>query len=118
MDRADLTLLAPMMPRQQTDRSQNVPSIERVDADGRGRAPQVEPVTAEDVDNAVATLNDFVQVVRRDLQFSVDETSGRTVITVLDSETEEVVRQIPPERLVAAAENVQRLQGLLFEAEA
>jgi flagellar protein FlaG len=51
----------------------------------------------------VQSLNDYAQSVRRDLQFSVDDTSGRTVITVKDSETEEIIRQIPSESAVALA---------------
>ncbi len=50
-----------------------------------------------DVADAVKTLNVHVQQLRRELQFSVDENSGRTVIKVLDKETKQVIRQIPPE---------------------
>ena len=52
---------------------------------------------AQEVDVAVKALNDHVQQYRRELHFSVDENSGRTVIKVLDMETKEIIRQIPPE---------------------
>lgn len=81
--------------------------------------PMVEPAPPgrEDIDTAVRDINEAVQVVRRNLQFSVNEDSGRIVITVMDAETREVVRQIPPEKLVAAAENLAALRGLLYEDE-
>ena len=60
-------------------------------------------VQQRDLSTVVESLNDYAQSVKRDLQFSMDETSGRTVITVRDSETEEVIRQIPPELAVALA---------------
>ncbi len=50
---------------------------------------------AEQIDNVVRDLNEHVQHVQRELQFSVDEDSGRTVIKVLDKETHDVIRQIP-----------------------
>lgn len=73
---------------------------------------------SESVTQAVDKVRDFVQVVRRDLEFSVDEETGRTIITVLDSVTGEVVRQIPPEEILAIAENLAEVQGILFEGKA
>jgi flagellar protein FlaG len=42
----------------------------------------------------------------------MDEASGRTVITVKDSETEEIIRQIPPESALALASFL-RSEGVL-----
>lgn len=67
---------------------------------------------------AVAKVQDFVQVVQRDLKFSVDEDSGRTIVTVLDSDSGEVIRQIPPERILQIAENLEEVNGLLFRGSA
>lgn len=74
--------------------------------------------STEALSETVSRLNEVVQVVKRDLQFRVDDDSGRTVITVLDSETEEVIRQIPPERVLTLAKNIESLKGVLFTAEA
>lgn len=49
----------------------------------------------------VSKLNDYVQKLERDLQFSIDEVSGRTVIKVLDSENDQVIRQFPSEEMLA-----------------
>ncbi|MBU2710483.1 flagellar protein FlaG [Zooshikella harenae] len=51
----------------------------------------------EQVEQAVAQLNDYVQTVQRDLLFKLDTDSGETVISVIDRSTDEVVRQIPDE---------------------
>lgn len=63
--------------------------------------------TDKDVQEAVQRLSDYVQNAQRDLLFSVDKETGRTVIQVLDSETKEVVRQIPPEEILALARRMQ-----------
>ncbi|HHJ12542.1 MAG TPA: flagellar protein FlaG [Chromatiales bacterium] len=60
----------------------------------------------EDVRRAVEDINSHFQSVGRDLKFQVDKESGRTIITVLDSETKEVVRQIPPEEVLNLAERL------------
>lgn len=52
---------------------------------------------------AVMQLNDYVQNVQRALEFSVDEQTGATVITVLDAETHQVIRQIPPQEVLTVA---------------
>lgn len=60
----------------------------------------------QQLDQAVSQINDYVQNVQRSLQFSIDEPSGRNVVTVIDKETEEVIRQIPIEEVLTIARNI------------
>lgn len=71
----------------------------------------------ERLENSVSQLKDLVQSVQRDLQFSIDDFSGKTVITVLDSKTEEIIRQIPSEEVLALAKSIDSMKGVLFSAE-
>ena len=59
-----------------------------------------------DVKDAVERIRNFVTDVRRELQFSVDEDSGRTIITVIDSDSGKIIRQIPPEEILEIARSV------------
>ena len=69
------------------------------------------------VEEAVTRLNDYVQTVQRDLQFNLDETSGKTIITVVDSKTSEVIRQIPDDVALRLARELQQDEPLrLFNA--
>lgn len=70
------------------------------------------------VREAVGNLNDFVQKLSRTLQFSVDEESGRTIIKVVDSETKQVIRQIPPEEVLALAKNLNNGEGVILRDQA
>ena len=54
--------------------------------------------------------------MQRDLSFSVDDSTGETIITVIDSKTDEVVRQIPSEYVVRLAQNLNELQEALSSA--
>lgn len=52
---------------------------------------------------AVSQINDYVQNLQRNLQFTVDEATGKNVVTVIDNETKEVIRQIPGEEALELA---------------
>ncbi|WP_111496545.1 MULTISPECIES: flagellar protein FlaG [Marinobacter] len=72
----------------------------------------------ESLDKAVSQLNDFVQTVQRDLQFEVDNDSGKTIVRVVDQQTDEVIRQIPDDVALRLAENLQQDEPLtLFNIE-
>ena len=49
----------------------------------------------EAVDEAVKVINEHFKASNSELRFSVDEDSGRTVIKVIDKETDDTIRQIP-----------------------
>ncbi|GMQ89598.1 MAG: hypothetical protein BMS9Abin09_1102 [Gammaproteobacteria bacterium] len=77
-----------------------------------------EVADTEQVTSAVSKISDFVQNFQRDLQFSVDQASGRTVIKVVDSETEQVIRQIPSEETLRIAEQLDSPESLMFSEQA
>lgn len=54
----------------------------------------------------------------RDLLFSIDNDTGKTVVKVVDSVTDKVIRQIPSEELIAIAKALDKFQGLLLKQEA
>jgi flagellar protein FlaG len=69
----------------------------------------------EALQERVAELNDHMQNFNRSLQFTVDESSGDTVIKVIDSETDELVRQIPSQTLLDIRNAVDKYRGVLLE---
>jgi flagellar protein FlaG len=48
----------------------------------------------------------------------VDDSSDRVIIKVMDTETNEVVRQIPPEETLRFSEFLQGMVGLIFDQKA
>ena len=80
---------------------------------------QGQKVQEEQLDAAVTKLNDFIQNVQRDLEFKTDDASGKTVVTVIDRQTDEVVRQIPDDVALTMAQNLQQDEPLsLFNIKA
>jgi flagellar protein FlaG len=64
------------------------------------------PKDDSNLKKAVDDLNDFIQNTHRDLQFSIDQESGATVVKVIDSKTEKVIRQIPNEETLKLARSL------------
>ena len=74
-------------------------------------------VAQDDLQDIVRDMNQQIQNIQRELQFGVDEDSGRTVITVMDKETQEIIRQIPHEEALYFARRFQEGADLeLFSA--
>jgi flagellar protein FlaG len=63
---------------------------------------------------ALSNLSAHIQNLHRNLEFSVDKDSGDTVVKVIDTETKEVIRQIPSEELLAISQRLRSAAGVLL----
>ncbi len=72
----------------------------------------------EQVEAAVAQIQRFTQALTQNLKFSIDEDTGKTVVKIVDMQTQEVIRQIPSEEAIKIASALGKIQGLLFNGEA
>ena len=63
-----------------------------------GKEPPVSEQQRPDPEALTARLNVVSQAIGRDLRFKVDMNNGESVIQVLDRETGEIIREIPPEK--------------------
>lgn len=73
---------------------------------------------AENVDLRALTeaVHEKISMIHNvDLQFSVHEGSGQMVVTVMDSLTGEVIREIPPSEILNLAARLDEMIGLLFD---
>lgn len=71
-------------------------------------------VSREDVENMVEALKDLTETLQTKLNFSVDEGTNDIVVKVIDRDTEQVIRQIPPESMLELQEKMQDLTGFLL----
>ena len=49
------------------------------------------------------------------LHFEKDEILNRQIVSVIDRESGEIIRQLPPEELLRAARNIDYMRGILFD---
>jgi flagellar protein FlaG len=63
-------------------------------------------VTNRALEQSVSLINNVVKNVQRDLSFTIDKDSNRTIIKVLDSKSGNVIRQIPTEAALDIAAQI------------
>ena len=118
---------------QETVRSVN-PAQEEASQSEQSKVEQTDKVAREladtqdtlnsnsvNIESAVAEISEFVQSTNRSLSFSIDEQSKRSVVKVTDTDSGDVIRQIPSEEVLALSERIKELQtdvgaavGVLF----
>ncbi len=68
------------------------------------------------VSQVLDALNDNINTIHNvGLEFSKHEDSGREVIKVVEKETGDLIRQIPPEEMLDLAVRMNELVGILFD---
>lgn len=67
---------------------------------------QAKPVLPQEpkLEQIAKQLESYIRSVSRSLEFKVDAASGRTVISVLDAQTGDLIRQIPNEEALRFAQ--------------
>ena len=95
-----------------------VPAVDKNRAENPPVDTPKQQMSAEQLEKAVSQLNEHMQQGQHSLRFSTDEVSGRTVVRVVDTETDEVIRQIPSEEMLAVIHHVRELASLSVDKEA
>jgi len=72
------------------------------------------PVDDKDIESLKDELNEFAQSVQRQLEFTVDKDSGKTIVRVIDVETGETVRDIPPEEIRNMQKHLKEVSDQIF----
>jgi len=62
-------------------------------------------------------MNKVSSVFNTKLSFTVDNATGKTIIKVVDSETDEVIRQIPPEHMLHLVSRMRDVMGMVLNIE-
>ncbi|MET1068415.1 MAG: flagellar protein FlaG [Pseudomonas prosekii] len=101
-----------------TDKPAEQPRVEITKAAAANSSESRNPDTSEKLKTAVQEIEKFVQSVKRNLEFSIDETSGKVIVKVIASESGEVIRQIPSAEAMKLAESLHNASNVLFDAKA
>lgn len=67
----------------------------------------------EEVQAAVDKLNDLMGS-ERNLNFSIDKETENLVVKVMDTQTQEIIRQFPSEESLKLAKHIEGMMGLIF----
>ncbi len=111
------SVLKPLPSVTNSQTPQTVNSALRTASNSTAGAPSV-AASENQVQQAIEKIQQTTEKLAQNLQFSIDKDTGITVIKVLDSQTQEVIRQIPTEEAVSIARTLDKVQGLLFNDQA
>jgi flagellar protein FlaG len=70
------------------------------------------------LNEAVEAINSKLREGNQELRFAVDHDSGHVIVKVVDTTTDQTIRQIPSEVAIAISHSLEKLQGLLVRQEA
>jgi flagellar protein FlaG len=91
----------------QTDAARQAVAAQREAAQSPPPSHKIESVTRQ--------IDSFLRSQNHNLNFRVDQGSGKMVVTVTDGETGEVIRQVPGEEALKMAQRIEDMTGLLDE---
>lgn len=94
------------------------PSSPAASADLVQTPTKASPPSSDQVQQAIKEVTAVTQAKASSLQFSIDEDTGATVVKIVDSETHDVIRQIPAEEILAIARSLDKMAGLLLKQKA
>jgi len=86
---------------------ESTPVLSAVSHSGPRPAEAEPPPSRGQLEAVAAELSQHLQNLRRTLSFSVEETTGRTVISVYNADTDELIRQIPSEEALRVLTRLQ-----------
>lgn len=103
-------------------RSSGAPVETRPRAPAPAAAPAqgtAQPADARALASAIESANAYIQSQQASsIQFALDRDSGRTIVKMVDVETQEVLRQIPSEEMLAISHAIDRMRGLVIDEKA
>lgn len=76
---------------------------------------EIEKLSTDFIKKAIDRVNFTFEIESRSLRFQIHERLNEIMVKVIDSETKEVIREIPPEKLLDMFASMLELAGLLVD---
>ncbi|HPT83789.1 MAG TPA: flagellar protein FlaG [Limnochordia bacterium] len=78
-------------------------------------AVAAEEPALHEIEEAVEALNTSIEYINRVLRFTIHEDTQRVMVRVVDLETDEVIKEIPPEEVLDTVARIREMIGLLVD---
>ena len=72
----------------------------------------------EALEAAVKQIREFIRSSPASLEFSIDQGSGHVLLRIMDSQTKELILQVPSQEVLAIARALDRFEGLFLKQKA
>ena len=116
------TLSVDTPPKTTTLPQQNSIQTEKVNSVGNTQATQAVTEKAalpvQEIEKITQHLNDLMKDLKVGLNFEINKNDGQIIIKVVDTETKQVIRQIPSEESLHLRKTLDSTQGVILRTEA
>jgi len=101
------------------DRPAVQPSQQKVDVEQPHKeAKPAPPVEVPKIESVTKQIDSFLRSIGRSINFRVDPGSGEMVVSVIDANTGEVIRQVPGEEALRLAQRIEDSLSALVDERA
>lgn len=90
-------------------------SVAIAEVDGKSKEAAANGFNKNTVKNAIDTANDSLKTSRTSARFKYHETTKQVSIKIIDDATQEVIKEIPPEKSIEMVEKMLELSGILVD---
>ena len=73
------------------------------------------PTGSGQLGTTVTQLNKTMTMAQRSIQFVIDDITGQTIIKVVDTDSDKVIREIPPEELLRNHQFFEEMKGGIID---
>lgn len=73
------------------------------------------PISEKVVIQAIERANDAISVANKKFEYSIHEKTNEIMVKVIDSETNKIIREIPPEKILDMVAKMWELAGILVD---
>lgn len=91
------------------------PQVERAQKQVQKTQEEARPVRKEDVQDAVGKINEFIDPLQTNLRFVYHEDLNEYYVTVVNPMTDEVVREIPPKKILDMYAAMNNIVGIVVD---
>jgi flagellar protein FlaG len=84
----------------------------------QGAAPGQPPPAAEAARQVARQINAFLKSSSASVEIAFDQPSKQFIVRIVDAESNQVIRQMPSEEIIAMSQSLGRMAGLLVKKEA
>ena len=104
-----------------TVKTATVPAAEKkapvaiAEGEGKNKEGTANGFSKNTVKNAIDTANESLKTNRTSARFKYHETTKQVSIKIIDDVTQEVIKEIPPEKSIEMLEKMLELSGILVD---
>jgi len=106
---------APELSKSKRDISESTAEVAASLSEQRNFSAESIEKLRERLERTIESLNVDLKLSETNLSFAVDKISDRVLVSVVNEDTGETVRQVPAEAILKVAHNIEALKGVLFD---